>query len=107
MDARTVERLINIAPQIERFMQIEESEKKWLFLIVGKAEKRAIAILEAIENQYLTYEEIAKLTECNKNTVKQIVYALEKGGIPININSQEKFIYNTGRSRQLIKKGES
>ncbi|MFM5887314.1 MAG: hypothetical protein ACKOQS_03320 [Dolichospermum sp.] len=73
MESRTVERLINIAPQIESFMELDELEKKWLIFIVGKAEKRAIAILEAIKNQYLSYKEIAEIVKCNENTVKQII----------------------------------
>lgn len=43
MDKVTTDRLTEIAPQIKKFMDLHPDEQNWMILIVGRAEKRAIA----------------------------------------------------------------
>jgi hypothetical protein len=108
MDNCTAGRLTKLAPQIQKYMELDDSEKEWLIFIVGKAERRAIAILEAIENRFLTYKEIAEIVDCHPNTVKLILYALDNGGIPLQTDRSGRWLTpSTGRNKKLIKSGES
>ena len=107
MDKATTDRLTEIAPQIKKFMDLHPDEQDWMILIVGRAEKRAIAILEAIQGRYLTYEQIAEEIGCHPSTVKQTLYALDAGGIPLKTDKTGRWSTPAGgRNRRLIKIGE-
>jgi hypothetical protein len=107
MDTVTVERLTRLAPQIKKFMDLHPDEQEWMILIVGRAEKRAIAVLEAIQGAYLTYQQIAEEVDCHPTTVKQILYALDAGGIPLKTDKTGRWSTPVGgRNRRLIKIGE-
>ncbi|MBD6620151.1 hypothetical protein FNW02_31260 [Komarekiella sp. 'clone 1'] len=72
--------------------------------MIGRAERRAIAILECIQGIYLTYEEIGNQTDTHPNTVKQILYALSNGGINFQVDHSGKWMTpNGGRNRKLTK----
>ena len=88
MDTTTVERLTRLAPYLQKFLQLHPYEQDWLILIMGRAERRAIAfakrvpctqrsvgiaILECIEGNSLSYKEIAEITDSNINTDKQTI----------------------------------
>jgi DNA-directed RNA polymerase specialized sigma24 family protein len=102
MDKNTEERLERIAGSLQQFVKLHPDEQKWLFPLLGKAERRAIAVLEEIQGHALSYEEIAKLTDSHANTVKGILYALERGGIVFRSGSSGKWqTPKGGRNRRL------
>ena len=107
MDKATTDHLTKIAPQIQKFMDLHPDEQDWMIFIVGRAERRAIAILEAIQGAYLTYQQIAEEVDCHPTTVKQILYALDAGGIPLKADKTGRWSTSVGgRNRRLIKIGE-
>lgn len=63
MDKITSDRLAKLAPTIQQFLDLHPDEQAWLYLLLGRAERRAIAILECIQGNYLSYEEIGKETD--------------------------------------------
>jgi DNA-directed RNA polymerase specialized sigma24 family protein len=102
MDKNTEERLERIAESLQRFVELHPDEQKWLFPLLGRAEKRAIAILEEIQGHPLSYAEIAKLTDSHINTVKATLYALEHGGVAFRTGSSGKWqTPKGGRNRRL------
>jgi transcription initiation factor IIE alpha subunit len=56
---------------------------------LSKSTQTALSVLEAIADDFLTYEEIADVCNLHPNTVKQILYALSEGGIFIDMDSKE------------------
>jgi hypothetical protein len=104
VDTATVNRLTKLAPKIQQFIALHPSEQAWLYPLLGRAEKRAIAILECIQGSYLTYEEIGNQTDTHPNTVKQILYALSNGGINLKVDSSNKWMTpQGGRNRKLTR----
>ena len=81
MDKVTTDRLEKLAPLIQKFLELHPDEQEWLLPLLGKAERRAITILQEIDNCPLTYNEAGKLTSTHPNTVKQTLYALSNGGM--------------------------
>jgi hypothetical protein len=104
MDKITSDRLAKLAPTIQQFLDLHPDEQAWLYLLLGRAERRAIAVLECIQGNYMSYEEIADQTDSNISTVKQILYALSDGGINFHVNSSNKWMTpQGGRNRRLTK----
>ncbi|NDJ26178.1 hypothetical protein GS682_32330 [Nostoc sp. B(2019)] len=104
MDTATVNRLSKLAPKIQQFIALHPSEQAWLYPLLGRAEKRAIAILEAIQGNYLSYKEIGEQTDTHPNTVKQTLYALSNGGINFRVDSSNKWMtLQGGRNRKLTR----
>lgn len=104
MDKAVEERLEKITPQIQRFLELHPDDQEWLYPLLGRAERRAIAVAEEIQGYPLTYEEIAKLTGSHPTTVKGILYALERGGLAFKTGSSGRWITpKGGRNRKLIR----
>jgi predicted Rossmann fold nucleotide-binding protein DprA/Smf involved in DNA uptake len=104
MNEATAKRLAEIAPLIEKFLDLHPDEQAWLLPLLGKAEKTAITVISEIEGHALTYQEIAKFTDINPQTVQQILYALELGGIAFKQGKSGKWISpKGGRKRKLLK----
>lgn len=91
-----------LAKSLQQFVELHPDEQVWLYPLLGRAEKRAIAILEEIQGYPLTYAEIAKLTDSHINTVKTTLYALERGGVAFRSGSSGKWqTPKGGRNRRL------
>lgn len=104
MDKITTDRLTRLAPKIQQFLDLHPDEQAWLYPLLGRAERRAIAVLEAIQGHYMSYEEIAAQTDSNISTIKQILYALSNGGINFNVDKSGKWqTPKGGRNRRLTK----
>jgi len=104
VDKITSNRLVKLAPKIQQFLELHPDEQAWLYPLLGRAERRAIAILEAIQGNYLSYEEIGEETDTHPSTVKQTLYALSDGGMNFNINKTGRWqTPKGGRNRRLTK----
>jgi hypothetical protein len=104
MDKATTERLTKLAPQIQQFLDLHPDEQAWLFPLLGRAQRRAIAILECVQGNYLSYKEIGEQTDTHPNTVKQTLYALSNGGINFRTSTTGKWMTpQGGRNRKLTK----
>lgn len=102
MDKVTEGRIERLAKSLQQFIELHPDEQEWLFPILGRAEKRAIAILEEIQGHPLSYAEIAKLTDSHPNTVKGMLYALERGGVAFRSGTSGKWqTPKGGRNRKL------
>lgn len=104
MDQVTAERLKQLAPLIQKFIELHPDEQEWLLPLLGRAERRAVAILQEIDNFPLTYQQVAELTQTHPSTVKQTLYALNEGGMNFKIDSTGRWLTpNGGRKRRLVK----
>lgn len=104
MDKVTVDKLEKLAPALSAFLDLHPDEQRWLFPLLGRAEKRAIAILESIQGSYLSYQEISNQTDTHINTVRQTLYALSNGGIDFKTTKSGKWMTpRGGRNRKLNK----
>lgn len=104
MDKVTVDRLKQLAPLIQKFLDLHPDEQEWLLPLLGRAERRAIKILQEIDNHPLTYKEAGSFTETHPSTVKQTLHALNEGGINFKIDSTGRWLTpNGGRKRKLMK----
>ena len=104
MDKVTADRITQIAPLLERFLTLHPDEQQWLLPLLGRAERRAIAILEEIDGHALSYNEIAKLTDTHPTTVKHILYALGSGGVAFKSGTSGKWVSpKGGRKRKLLR----
>jgi hypothetical protein len=102
MNQDTIEHLKNATPEIIKFRGLAKNEQDWLYPLLQKRIRTALDLLSTIENKPRTYHEIAELTELNENTVKQILYALDKGGLRIQIVDRDKaYCPGIGRKRVL------
>ncbi|MHC5825758.1 MAG: hypothetical protein ACYT04_60400 [Nostoc sp.] len=104
MDKVTTDRLTELAPAIGQFLTLHPDEQVWLFPLLGRAERRAIAILEAIQGHYLSYEEIGNETNTHPNTVKQTLYALSNGGMNFYTDTTGKWMTPQGGRNRKLKK---
>lgn len=57
----TEQKIKEEAKELQRFTELRPSEQEWLYLLLGKAEKRAVEILRCLSDCPLSYTEIAKL----------------------------------------------
>ena len=65
-------------PSIQKYWDLHPEEQEWLYPLLQKRLRTAIAVLEAISDRPRSYSEIAKITGLSENTVKQITYALDE-----------------------------
>jgi predicted Rossmann fold nucleotide-binding protein DprA/Smf involved in DNA uptake len=103
MNQDTINRLKAAAPSIEKFRNLHPDEQQWLEPMFSKTMQTALAVLDAISQTALTYEEIADECELHINSVKQILSALNEGGCRINLGDRTAFA-PTGRPRNLVKR---
>ncbi|MBD2771217.1 sigma-70 region 4 domain-containing protein [Iningainema tapete] len=104
MDKVTADKLTEIAPSLAAFLELHPDEQKWLYPLLGRAEQRAILILEAMQGAYLSYEEISAKTGTHASTVRQTLYALSSGGLNLKSNKSGKWQSpKGGRSRKLLR----
>jgi len=94
MNESTAEKITNMAKSIDYFRRLPEKDKKQLYPLLDRTAKRAIDILEAIENGQRSYQSLANEMSLSVNTVKQIVYALSFGGISID--------FSDGKARAIV-----
>ena len=89
---------------IQKYWNLHPEDQIWIFPLLHKSIRSAIAVLEAISDQPRNYAEIAAITGLSENTVKQITYALAEGGIGIQIFSEGRaYCPLGGRPRNLKK----
>lgn len=104
MDKVTTDRLQRLTPQLLKFLELHPDEQRWLFPLLGRAEQRAIRILEEVHDIPLTYDEVGKLTDSHPKTVKQTLHALSAGGANFRIDSSNRWMSrHGGRKRKLVK----
>ena len=103
MNQNTIERLKLAASSIERFRNLHPDEQRWLEPMISQTMKTALDVLDAINNNPLTYQEIADICELHINSVKQILSALNEGGCVVNLSEKTAFA-PTGRPRNLARR---
>jgi len=100
MNIDTADKLLSNSESLKKFMALPETDQAWLLPLLGKAERRAVAILKAINGQQKTYEEIAVLTGVNPNTVMQILRSLKDGGFEMQFDT-DKVLF-VGRPKRTV-----
>lgn len=108
MNQDTADRLGELGENLNKFLELHPDDQDWIFPMLGRAEKRTILMLRAIQGRYLTYEEIADFAECHVSTVKTTFYGLQKAGF-VNLDQDKTGRWTTpkgGRYRALKKVGE-
>ena len=104
MDQVTVDRLRELAPLLQKFLDLHPDEQEWLMPLLGRAERRAVAILLEIDNHPLTYRQIGELTTTHPSTVKQTLNALSEGGMDFKVDRSGRWLTpNGGRKRKLVR----
>ena len=104
MNEQTKAYIKECTPSIRKYWELHPKEQEWLYPLLHRSIRSAIAVLEAISDQPRNYSEIAAITELSENTVKQISYALAEGGIGIQIFSEGRaYCPCGGRPRNLKK----
>ncbi|MCA2552746.1 MAG: hypothetical protein IM466_03100 [Microcystis sp. M04BS1] len=102
MNKTTKEYIEECGPSIRKYWDLDPEEQKWLYPMLQKRLRTAIAVLEAISDKPRSYSEIAKITSLAENTVKQLTYALAQAGIGIQIFSEDRaYCPMGGRKRNL------
>lgn len=100
MNKTTLAKLKLAAPQIEKYRQLDERDKEWLAPIIDFSVLTAIDILSQVEEQPLTFEEIAALTGLHPNSISQIINALSES-IVIDMSNGKAYA-PVGRKRKLV-----
>jgi predicted transcriptional regulator len=90
------------AKAIEQFMELEASEREWIFPLLNRGVQSSIEILELIAEKPLTFEEIAEEMDMNHNTISQKLNALIDGGYGLTLTESTAFA-KTGRWRKLAR----
>lgn len=103
MNTQTIEKLQELAPAIERFRNLSPREQEWMAPLLAPIVKSALNILDCIEEQELSYLEIANTCGMHPTSISQILNALADGGCSISFRSKAAFA-PIGRSRTLIKR---
>jgi hypothetical protein len=105
MEKITSGRLTLVAKSLQKFFLLHPEDQAWLFPLLGRAERRAILIMEALEGTYKSYEELGKDVGIHPSTAKQILYALSNGGVNFEVTKTGKWSVpvRTGRRKKLIK----
>ena len=102
MNEATKEYIKECGPSIRKYWELHPEEQEWLYPLLQKRLRTAIAVLEAISDRPRTYSEIAKIAGISQNTAKQLTYALAEAGIGIQIFSQDRaYCPMGGRKRNL------
>ena len=91
------------AQAIEQFMELEASEREWIFPLLNRGVQSSIEILELIAEKPLTFEEIADEMDMNPNTITQKLNALIDGGYGGLTLTQTTAFSGTGRHRKLAR----
>lgn len=102
MNKTTLVKLKLAAPHIEKYRQLDQKEKDWLVPILDYTVLTAISILEQIENQPLTFDEIAAEVGMHPTSVSQIIHALSES-IHIDMSTGKAYA-PIGRKRKLVQK---
>lgn len=91
------------AKAIEQFMELESSEREWIFPLLNRGVQSSIEIIELIAKKPLTFEEIANKMEMNPNTITQKLNGLIDGGYSgLTLTHTTAFSW-TGRHRKLAR----
>jgi predicted transcriptional regulator len=91
------------AKAIELFMELEASEREWIFPLLNRGVQSCIEIIELIAEKPLTFEEIAEEMDMNHNTISQKINALMDGGYSGLTLTESTAFTQTGRCRQLAR----
>ena len=91
------------ARAIEQFMELEASEREWIFPLLKRGVQSSIEILELIAEKPLTFDEIADEMDMNQNTITQKLNALIDGGYSGLTLSESTAFSWTGRYRKLAR----
>jgi hypothetical protein len=91
------------AKAIEQFMELEASEKEWIFPLLNRGVQSCLEILELIAEKPLTFDQIADEMDMNKNTITQKLNALIDGGYSGLTLSESTAFSWTGRHRKLAR----
>ncbi len=91
------------AKAIEQFMELEASEKEWLFPRLNPGVQSSIEIIELISEKSLTFEEIADEMGMNPTTISQKLNALIEGGYSGLTLTESTAFAPTGRCRKLAR----
>ncbi|CAK0756388.1 hypothetical protein CCP1ISM_680001 [Azospirillaceae bacterium] len=97
------EKIRALAKEIYKFQNLEDSEKKWIKPLLSRGIVKILEMLDLIENNALTFEEIADDLGIHQTTVSQRINGLIEGGYPISLNGKTA-IATTGRPRKLAKR---
>ncbi len=91
------------AKAIEQFMELEPSEKEWIFPLLNRGVQSSIEIIELIAEKPLTFEEIADEIDINPHTITQKLNALIDGGYSgLTLIASTAFSW-TGRHSKLAR----
>jgi predicted ArsR family transcriptional regulator len=91
------------AKAIEQFMELEASEREWIFPLLNRGVQSSIEILELIREKPLTFDEIADEMDMNPNTITQKINALIDGDYTgLTLTESTAFSW-TGRYRKLAR----
>ncbi len=91
------------AKAIEQLMELEVSEREWIFPLLNRGVQPSIEMLELIAEKPLTFEEIAEEMDINHNTISQKLNALIDGGYSgLTLTESTAFAKN-GRCRKLAR----
>lgn len=107
MNQDTADRLSKLSENLAKFLDLHPDEQDWLYPLLGRAEKRAILILESLQGGFKTYKQIAEEVGCHQDTVEQTLYAIDKAG-KINLEQDKSGRWSTpkgGRYRALLRVG--
>jgi DNA-binding transcriptional ArsR family regulator len=104
MNVESLERIKELVPEITKFMELTNSEQEWLLPILKPSIKTVIEILDLIQDEMLTYYEIASILGKNHQTISQIIHALYDAGMDIKLDEYKASFNLTGRPCTLIRK---
>jgi hypothetical protein len=104
MNVESLERIKELAPEITKFMELTNSEQEWLLPILKPSIKTVIEILGLIQDEMLTYREIASTLGKNHQTISQIIHALYDAGMDIKLDEYKASFHSTGRPCTLVRK---
>jgi predicted transcriptional regulator len=91
------------AKAIEQLMELEYSDKEWIFSLLNRGVLSSIKILEFIAEKPLTFDEIADEMDMNSTTIAQKLNALIDGGYSgLTLTESSAFSW-TGRHRKLAR----
>lgn len=91
------------AKAIEQLMELEASEREWIFPLLNRGVQSSIEIIELIAEKPLTFEEIADEMDMNPHTITQKLNALIDGGYSgLTLTESTAFSW-TGRHRKLAR----
>lgn len=104
MNEDTKKYIKECSPSIQKYWELHPDEQAWLYPLLHRSIRSAIAILEAISDRPRNYEEISEITSLNENTIKQFIYALSEAGIGIQSFSEDRAYCPIGGRRRNLKK---